>query len=151
MRRASYALLLTGVALAAVPGCITVPASGRPAPATPAPGATPAESATAPARESITRPDRPPPVSPRPSARGRTVAPGPPPRPRPTGSPPVPADLPRPPREGDPFGVVPEPVASLAAGTDACALAEAYGGWQPGSAIGRTCRETRGHGAPGRP
>ncbi|MBW1598124.1 hypothetical protein [Streptomyces sp. JJ38] len=150
MRRASYALLLTGVALAAVPGCITVPASGRPAP-TPSPGGSPAETATAPAQESITRPDRPPPVSPHPSTRDRTVAPGPPPRPRPAHPTHIPADLPRPPREGAPSGVVPEPVASLAAGTDACALAEAYGGWQPGSPLGRTCREIHDHGGPGRP
>ncbi|GAA4667310.1 hypothetical protein GCM10023347_20230 [Streptomyces chumphonensis] len=149
VRRASCALLLTGVALASASGCVTVPAEQRPEPAADrhgdVPESTPPGSAVPSPRETLTTP------RPRPTAASAGITEGAPRdgragvRHRATAAPPAPA----PPTggrapAGPPPTALPGPVASAARGTDVCRLGEVYGGWESGSRVGDHCRAAYG-------
>ncbi|WP_245641005.1 hypothetical protein [Streptomyces megasporus] len=155
-----HALFLAGATLTLVSGasgCVTVagdPPAGTDLP--PSPSADPAppdregrpRHTPGPARETLAR---------APSETARPSAPGtaptrhaPPPagaRSAPPSARPAPERPRRPPRErapsSDRSGLVPGGVPAWP-GTDVCGLGETYGGWDPGSAQARACREVYG-------
>ncbi|WP_434587903.1 hypothetical protein [Streptomyces sp. A5-4] len=154
-RTKTSALILMGVVVSAVSGCVAV----QPRPAHTPPTELPRLSrdvqpqvVQAPAREALDAALPPSPTPPGGGAeheaprRAVVARPAPaPPRQAPTGpaAPPRAAD--RPPRV---LPALPVPVPTGAAaglGTGVCALGEGYGGWRPGSPQARICRETYGH------
>ncbi|GAA2255365.1 hypothetical protein GCM10010232_50810 [Streptomyces amakusaensis] len=160
-------LLMTvwAVSWPALSGCVTVEA--RPRHAVPADGpppvARPQIARQGPAREMLHAPPGKPAARPGPGTAG-AAEPG-----RPAAPPPVPMPVPRavaPPaaeprarrRAAPPAAPAPVPVRRTprpapstrsAAQPDVCALTEAYGGWRPGGAESRMCREAYGRSAGG--
>ncbi|MDJ0462303.1 hypothetical protein [Streptomyces sp. H27-C3] len=156
-RTKTSAMILVGVVVSAVSGCVAV----QPRPAHTPPTDLPRLSqdvqpqiVQAPAREALEAvlPPAPTPSAPgggaeREAPRRAAVA-----RPAPASARQAPAEPAAPPKAADrlprilPSPPVPVPAGAAAGtGTDVCALGEGYGGWRPDSPQARICRETYGH------
>ncbi|MEN8654324.1 hypothetical protein ABCR94_27950 [Streptomyces sp. 21So2-11] len=157
-RTKTSALILVGVVVSAVSGCVAVQPRPAHAPPTEPPRLSQdvqPQIVQAPAREALDAvlPPSPAPAPPGGGAvreeprRTAAVRPAPaPPRQAPAApaAPPKAAD--RPPRILPSLPVpVPVPAGAVAGtGADVCALGEGYGGWRPDSPETRICRETYG-------
>lgn len=150
-------MILAGVAVSAVSGCVAVEPQPAPLPATEPPRLSrdvqpqilKPPIVQAPALEALDAalppkplPSATPRTSPRETPAARRTAPPAPPRQAPPARPSPPKAAAQKPRALP--GMDALPPAPAAPQTDVCALGEGYGGWQPGSPEARICRETYG-------
>ncbi|HET6859117.1 MAG TPA: hypothetical protein VFH94_18780 [Streptomyces sp.] len=162
-RTRTAAMILVGVAVSAVSGCVAVP----PQPTTAPPADPPRLSqdvqpqiVQAPALEALEAalppspaPSAPAPQSPAAAAQGETPQRAATARPAPAHPRQEPGSRSAtPPKGADPLPralpSLPLPIppgAAAGAKADVCALGEGYGGWRPDSPESRICRETYGH------